>query len=52
MNRKDAKRRPEKNSAARRNSSRRRVKYDTTPGWLRALKLVLISLAVALIVEP
>ena len=46
MNRKDAKRRPEKNERSeRRNSSRRRVKYDATPGWLRALKLLLMSLA-------
>ena len=52
MNRKDAKRRPEKNERSeRRNSSRRRVKYDATPGWLRALKLLLMSLVVALIVE-
>ena len=52
MNRKNAKRRPEKNSgAARRNPSKRRVKYDTTPGWLRALKLMLMALVVALIVE-
>ena len=52
MNRKNAKRRPEKNSGAvRRNPSKRRVKYDTTPGWLRALKLMLMALVVALIVE-
>ena len=52
MNRKNAKRRPEKiRGAARRNPSKRRVKYDTTPGWLRALKLMLMALVVALIVE-
>ena len=52
MNRKNAKRRPEKNSAAvRRNPPKRRVKYDTTPGWLRVLKLMLLALAVTLIVE-
>ena len=52
MNRKTAKRRPEKNGTlARRNPPKRRVKYDTTPGWLRVLKLMLMALVVTLIVE-
>ena len=48
MNRKNAKRRPAEDAQARR---KRRVKYDTTPGWLRAVKLMLMALAVTLIVE-
>ena len=48
MNRKNAKRRPAEDAQARR---KRRVKYDTTPGWLRAAKLMLMALVVTLIVE-
>ena len=48
MNRKNAKRRPAEDAKAR---HKRRVKYDTTPGWLRAVKLMLMALVVTLIVE-
>ncbi len=48
MNRKNAKRRPESDARAK---HRRYVKYDNTPGWRRALKLMLLAFIVALIVE-